>query len=261
MSATRSERRGRVGLIHLNQPEKRNALTQELIRGLVESLVEFDEDSAIGCIVVAGNDRVFAAGADLRLLAESKPTDIYFGERAQIWRQIRSLRKPTIAAVSGHCLGGGFELALSLDAIVASETARFGLPETALGLVPGAGGIQMLVRAIGRSKAFDVVLGGRTLTCEEAERCGIVCRSTAADSWLEEAVALADAVAEKPLDAQLLAKEAIGRAFDVPLEAGIEAERRAFAITLASNDAREGIAAFLEKRPPRWRHEDGNDGG
>ena len=248
----RVERDGRVATVVLDRPETRNALSVELLSALVEALEEFDRDADVGCIVVAGSDRVFASGADLQMLSRQTATELYFGERARQWEAIRAIRTPVVAAVSGFCLGGGCELTLSCDVVVASETARFGLPETQLGLIPGAGGTQMLTRAVGKAKAMDVVLGGRLLTCAEAEAAGVVSRMTTADRWRDEAAEVAAVIAERPAVAQLLAKESVKRAADVPLEAGIEAERRAFATAFVTPDAREGIAAFLEKRTPQW---------
>lgn len=246
------ERDGRVGVVTLDRPEARNALSVELLTALVEALVMLDANEGVGCTVIAGSDRVFASGADVGMLAQASATDLYFGERARQWEAIRNLRTPVVAAVSGYCLGAGCELALSSDIVVASETARFGLPETQLGLIPGAAGTQLLTRAIGSAKAMDVILSGRLLTCAEAERAGLVARMAPADAWLDEARAVARSIAQRPPAAQRLAKESVKRAPDVPLEAGIEAERRGFAIAFDTADAREGLAAFLEKREPRW---------
>lgn len=243
---------GRVGTLRLNQPDARNALSQEVLGDLVASLEAFDADPAIGCIVIAGSDKVFASGADIRLLAATSGTDAYFGLRGRQWQAIRRLRTPIVAAVSGYCLGGGCELALACDIIVASDTAKFGLPETGLGLIPGAGGTQMLTRALGKTKAMDVILSGRLLSAAEAEQAGLVARVAPAESWLADAQALAAEIARRPAAAIALAKEAVAQALDLPLEAGIEAERRAFAIALGTEHAREGLAAFLEKREPRF---------
>jgi enoyl-CoA hydratase len=180
--------------------------------------------------------------------------EIYDGDRARHWAALRQMTTPLIAAVSGHCLGAGCELAMMADLVIASETARFGLPETRLGLIPGAGGTQMLPRAIGKAKAMDMVLTGRQMDAAEAERCGLVSRVVPPDSWRQAAAEAAAAVAARPSVAQRLAKEAIARAFDGTLEAGIAAERKAFAIAFATVDAREGLTAFVEKRDPSWRH-------
>jgi enoyl-CoA hydratase len=207
----------------------------------------------VRCIVVAGSPKVFASGADVRALAGQEATELYFGRRFELWDELRRLRTPTVAAVSGFCLGGGCELALLCDIVVASETARFGLPETALGLIPGAGGTQRLTRAIGKAKAMDVVLSGRLLSAAEAEQSGLVARVTPADEWLDGALELARTVAARAPLAQLLARDAVDRAFETPLEAGLDVERRAFALAFSTADAREGIDAFLAKRDPVWR--------
>jgi enoyl-CoA hydratase len=247
------EHRGRVRVIRLDDPETRNALSPELLERLVEELERADGDPDVGCIVIAGTDRVFASGADIRMLAEATPTEIYLGRRPRQWDAIRALRTPAVAATSGACLGGGLELALSCDVVFCSARSKFGMPETQLGLIPGAGGTQLLTRAVGRGVAADMVLSGRTLDAGEAERAGLVARVLPEGSWLEESIAVATEIAARPRLAQLLAKDSIRTALETPLDAGIEAERRAFAMALASEEAREGLNAFLEKRPPSWR--------
>jgi enoyl-CoA hydratase len=249
----RVERRGRVAILTLDDPDTRNALSPELLELLVSEAVAADADPEIGCGVIAGSARVFAAGADLRMLAAAGATDMYLGERAAQWDALRRVRAPLVAAVSGACLGGGLELALSCDVVVCSERSRFGLPETMLGLIPGAGGTQLLTRLVGQAVALDMILSGRTLDGTEAVAAGLASRSLPEGEWLEGAIAVATEIAARPPLAQLLAKECVRRAGEVPLDAGIEAERRAFAMLLGSAEAREGIAAFLEKRPPSWR--------
>ena len=249
----RVERRGRVELITLDDPDTRNALSPAMLTGIVAAAARADADPEVGCIVLAGAPKVFAAGADIRMLAEAGPNDMYLGERAAQWNELRRVRTPTVAAVSGACLGGGLELALSCDILLCSERSKFGLPETQLGLIPGAGGTQLLTRAVGAAVAMDVILSGRVLDGTEAVRAGLASRAFPAESWLEDALEVATEVATRPPLAQLLAKESVRRSLDVPLEAGIEAERRAFAMVLGSDDAKEGLTAFLEKRPPRWR--------
>lgn len=251
-SAVQVSRSQRVGLITIEAPETRNALTTGVMSDLVRQLDELDADRGTGCIVVAGTDRVFASGADIRMLAAAEPGGSYFGERTRQWESIRAVRTPLIAAVSGHCLGAGCELALSCDMIIASETASFGLPETALGLIPGAGGTLLLTRVVGKAIAMDVILSGRTLSSEEAEMTGLVARRVSASDWLDNSLQVARVVASRPLVAQMLAKESVRRALDVPLAAGIEAERNAFQIALSSDQAREGLAAFIDKREPQW---------
>jgi enoyl-CoA hydratase len=245
------ERHGRVALLRLQRPETRNALSNELLEELVRRLAEVDADPELRCAVIAGSDRVFASGADVRALAAQQPSEVYFGRRFELWDAIRRARTPLVAAVSGYCLGGGFELALTCDLLVAAESARFGLPETSLGLIPGAGGTQRLTRALGKAKAMDVILSGRLLSAPEAEAGGLVSRVVGED-WLEQALAVAAAVAERAPLAQLLAKRAVGEAFEGSLESGLAQERAAFVVAFGSPDADEGIAAFLEKRRPAW---------
>jgi enoyl-CoA hydratase len=224
-----------------------------MLTGIRDELERADADDSVGAIVLAGYDKVFASGADIRMLAQAEANDMYLGERRAEWDAIRRVRTPTVAAVSGACLGGGLELALSCDLILCSERSKFGLPETALGLIPGAGGTQLLTRIVGLSVAMDVILAGRVLSGPEAVAAGLASRAFPADSYLDDAIEVATEVASRPALAQLLAKESVRRSLDVPLDAGIEAERRAFAMALGSADAKEGLAAFLEKRPPRWR--------
>ena len=249
-----TERSGAVSTVTIANPAQRNALSDPVLAELAARLVELDEDPDTRCIVIAGSDKVFASGADVRALLARTPTEAYDGDRARHWEALRRVRTPMVAAVSGFCLGGGCELAMLADVIVASETARFGLPETQLGLLPGAGGTQMLPRAIGKAKAMDVVLTGRLLSAEEAERAGLVSRVVAADGWLGAAQAVAGVIASRPAIAQRLAKESVQAAFETGLRAGVESERRAFAVAFGSDDAREGLTAFLEKRDPKWVH-------
>jgi enoyl-CoA hydratase len=247
------EQRGRVSVLTLDDPETRNSLSPAMLSGLVAAAVAADADEDVGCIVIAGSAKVFAAGADIRMLAAAGPNDMYLGERAAQWDELRRVRAPMVAAVSGACLGGGLELALSCDLLLCSQRVKFGLPETALGLIPGAGGTQLLTRAVGPSLAMDMILSGRVLDGAEAVAAGLASRAFPEESWLEDALAVATEIAARPPLAQLLAKESVRRALDTPLAAGIEAERRAFAMVLGSDDGREGLAAFLEKRPPSWR--------
>jgi enoyl-CoA hydratase len=244
---------GRARVLRLDDPSTRNALSPEILHRLREEMERGDDDAEVGCLIIAGSDKCFAAGADLRVLARATGSDIYLGERREHWDAIRRVRTPTVAAVSGACLGGGLELALSCDLILCSERSKLGFPETGLGLIPGAGGTQLLTRVVGQSLAMDMILSGRTLDGREAVAAGLASRALPADTWFEDAVAVAVAVAARPGLAQMLAKESVRRAPDVGLAAGIEAERRAFAMVLDSEDAREGISAFLEKREPRWR--------
>jgi enoyl-CoA hydratase len=242
-----------VGIVLLNRPEALNALNDEVMGLLVDALTELDDDEAIRCIVLGGSEKAFAAGADIGQMAEASAMDMYEARRIDRWDAIRRIRTPLVAAVSGFCLGGGNELAMACDLIVASETARFGQPETGLGIIPGAGGTQRLTRAIGKAKAMDVILSGRFLTADEAERAGLVARVVAKEAWLEEAKAVARAIAEKGPVAQRLAKESVNRAYESTLETGLDYERKALYLAFASEDAREGLTAFTEKRKPDFK--------
>jgi enoyl-CoA hydratase len=246
------ERDGAVAVVLLNRPKQLNALSDELMTELVEALEELDRDDRIRCIVLGGGQRAFAAGADIAQLAQATPIEMYGQRRVDQWDRIRALRTPLVAAVSGFCLGGGCELAMACDLIVASETAQFGQPETGLGLIPGAGGTQRLTRAVGKAIAMDVILSGRFLSAAEALRAGLVARVVAKEAWLEEAKRVALDIASKGPVANRLAKEAIDRAFEGPLTLGVEYERRLLYLALASQDAKEGLQAFLEKRRPEF---------
>jgi enoyl-CoA hydratase len=237
----------------LNRPKQLNALSGPLMVELVDALRGLDADEAIRAIVLGGSERAFAAGADIGELSESTPIDLLRSRRLEAWDAVRALATPLVAAVSGHCLGGGCELAMLCDVVVASETARFGQPEINLGVFPGAGGTQRLTHAVGKAVAMDMILTGRTLTAREALAAGLVARIVPRESWLEEAKAVAREIAEKSPVAVRLAKESVDRAFEVPLSAGVEAERRAFALARASEDADEGLRAFGEKRKPQFR--------
>jgi enoyl-CoA hydratase len=247
------EREAPVGIVLLNRPEALNALNDEVMGLLVDSLEELDVDDGIRCIVLGGSEKAFAAGADIGQMAEASAMDMYEARRIDRWDAIRRIRTPIVAAVSGFCLGGGNELAMACDLIIASETARFGQPETGLGIIPGAGGTQRLTRAIGKAKAMDVILSGRFLTADEAERAGLVARVVAKEAWLEEAKAVARAIAEKGPIAQRLAKESVNRAYESTLETGLDYERKALYLAFASEDAREGLTAFTEKRKPDFK--------
>ena len=247
------EREEPIAVVRLNRPQQLNALSEPLMSELVAALGELDRDEAVRCIVLAGSDRAFAAGADVGELAEATSIEMLYARRVERWDAIRKLWTPLVAAVSGFCLGGGNELAMSCDLVVASETARFGQPETSLGIIPGAGGTQRLTRAIGKAKAMDVVLSGRFLAAHEAERAGLVARVVAREAWLDEARRVAHEIASKGPVAQRLAKEAVNRAFDSTLELGLEHERRLLYLAFASDDAREGLTAFAEKRRPEFR--------
>jgi enoyl-CoA hydratase len=237
----------------LNRPEVLNALSGELMDALVSALQELDADDEMRCIVLGGSERAFAAGADIGEMAGATPVDMYHSARVERWDAIRALRTPLVAAVSGFCLGGGCELAMACDLIVASETAVFGQPETGLGIIPGAGGTQRLARAVGKALAMDVILSGRRLSAREALQAGLVARVVAREAWLEEAKRVARDVSTKGPVASRLAKEAVDRAFESPLSMGLDYERRSLYVAFASEDAKEGLTAFTEKREPDFR--------
>jgi enoyl-CoA hydratase len=247
------ERDEPVAVVLLNRPDALNALSDELMGALVEALEELDRDDAVRCTVLGGSDRAFAAGADIGQLAQTSSIEMYSQRRVDHWDQIRALRTPLVAAVSGFCLGGGCELAMACDLIVASETAKFGQPETGLGIMPGAGGTQRLTRAVGKAVAMDVILSGRFLSADEALRAGLVARVVAKEAWLAEAKRVARDIAAKGPVANRLAKEAVDRSYEGPLSLGVEYERRLLYLALASEDAKEGLTAFLEKRKPDFK--------
>jgi enoyl-CoA hydratase len=253
VSLVEAERDGAVAVVLLNRPEALNALSDELMDELVSTLEELDRDGSVRAIVLGGNDRAFAAGADIGELAQASAIDLYYQRRVERWDAIRGLWTPLVAAVSGYCLGGGCELALSCDLIVASETAQFGQPETGLGIIPGAGGTQRLTRAVGKAVAMDVILSGRRLNADEALQAGIVARVVAKEAWLDEAKRVARHIAEKGPVATRLAKESVDRAYETTLAAGLDAERRALYLAFASEDAKEGLRAFTEKRTPEFK--------
>jgi enoyl-CoA hydratase len=246
------ERDARVATITLDRPAQRNALSDALLGELADALAALDDDPSIGCIVLTGGERQFAAGADLRELAGRGLEEVVLGPRTRLWSAVRSTRQPLLAAVSGWCLGGGLELALACDLIVASETAVFGQPELAVGLIPGGGATQLLVRAVGRALAADVVLAGRTLEAQEALVAGLIARVLPLARWQEGVRGLAAEIADKPAIASRLAKQALRLAEETPLSAGIAFERAAFHVALGVTDAAEGIDAFLGRRAPHW---------
>jgi enoyl-CoA hydratase len=247
-----TERDGAVAVVTMNRPERLNALNDELIGRVVDALEDADREQEVRCIVLAGGEKAFAAGADIGQMATATAVEMYEARtRIEMWDRIRAVRTPIVAAVSGYCLGGGNELAMACDLIVCSPSAQFGQPETGVGIIPGAGGTQRLTRAVGKSLAMDVILSGRFLSAEEALRSGLVARI--ADDWLGEAKAVAQAIAAKAPVATRLAKEMIDHAYETTLSAGIAAERRALYLAFASEDAREGLTAFVEKREPEFK--------
>jgi len=247
------ERTARVGVVLMNRPKQLNALSGELMGAVVGALQELDADPEIRAIVLGGGERAFAAGADIAELAAGTAVSLYENRRIAEWDKIRGLRTPVVAAVSGFCLGGGCELAMLCDLIVASETAKFGQPEINLGVLPGAGGTQRLTRAVGKAIAMDMILTGRMIGAREALGLGLVARVVAREAWLDEAKRAAREIAAKGPIAVRLAKEAVDQAFEAPLSAGVEFERRAFYLARASEDATEGLTAFVEKRPPDFK--------
>jgi enoyl-CoA hydratase len=247
------ERDGPVGVVLLNRPRQLNALSGDVMDALASALAELDADPEVRAIVLGGSERAFAAGADIGELAAATAVSLYENRRQARWEEVRALRTPLVAAVSGYCLGGGCELAMLCDVIVASETARFGQPEISIGIMPGAGGTQRLTRAVGKAVAMDMILTGRMLSAREALAFGLVARVVAKEAWLTEAKRVAQEIAAKGPIAVRLAKEAVDAAFETSLSAGVELERRSFAVARASEDATEGLSAFLEKRPPEFR--------
>jgi len=244
---------GRVGLVRLNRPGVMNALNATLMSELMDSLAAFDRDDGIGALVITGNERVFAAGADIKEMANASPIDMFLKDHVSLYDRMRGIKKPVIAAVSGFCLGGGCELAMSCDMIIAAENARFGQPEVTIGVIPGAGGTQRLTRAVGKVIAMEMILNNRTLNAEEALRYGLVNRVVPKERCLDEALALAGEIAARAPLAVRLAKEAIHNAYETSLTDGLADERRAFYFLFTSEDQKEGMAAFIEKREPAWK--------
>jgi enoyl-CoA hydratase len=249
------ETRGRVGLITLNRPKAMNALNDALMDELGDTLAKFDADENIGCMVITGSDKAFAAGADIGAMKDWSYMDVYkSGYITRNWERIRSVRKPVIAAVAGYALGGGCELSMMCDFIIAAETAKFGQPEIKLGIIPGAGGTQRLPRAVGKAKAMDLVLTARMMDAAEAERAGLVSRVVPADKLLDEALAAANQICEFSLPIVMAAKESVNRAYESTLNEGILFERRIFHSLFATEDQKEGMAAFVEKRKAKFKH-------
>jgi enoyl-CoA hydratase len=245
-------REGRVGVVQINRPKALNALSTSVMREMFQALSAFDADEAIGAIVVTGDERAFAAGADIKEMADASPVDMYLRDSLAFWDRVRTIGKPIIAAVSGFCLGGGCELALSCDMIVASETAKFGQPEINIGVIPGAGGTQRLTRIVGKARAMELILTGEPIGADEALRYGLVNRVVPAELYLQEAIRLAAVIASKPPLAVKLAKESILAVEESHLPEGLIRERKNFYLLFASRDQKEGMAAFVEKRPAQW---------
>ena len=248
-----TETHGRVALIRLNRPKQLNALNDALMDDLGAALAAFDAEDGVGCIVLTGSDKAFAAGADIAAMAEKTFMQAYREDFiTRNWERMRSVRKPVIAAVAGYALGGGCELAMMCDFIIAADTAKFGQPEIKIGIIPGAGGTQRLPRAIGKSKAMDLVLTARLMDAAEAERAGLVARVVPADKLLDEALAAGTAIAAYPQHTVMMAKECVNRAFETTLSEGLLFERRAFHGLFGTHDQKEGMAAFLAKRAPKF---------
>ncbi len=249
------ETHGRVGLIRLNRPKQLNALNDQLMNELGTALLAFDADEGIGAIVLTGSDKAFAAGADISAMAKWSYMDVYKTEYiTRNWETIRRIRKPVIAAVGGYALGGGCELAMMCDIVIAADTAKFGQPEIKLGTIPGAGGTQRLPRAVSKAKAMDMCLTARMMDAAEAERAGLVSRIVPADKVVDEAMSAATTIAEFSLPIVMMAKESVNRAYETTLSEGVLFERRVFHSTFGTEDQKEGMAAFVEKRKPEFKH-------
>jgi enoyl-CoA hydratase len=247
-----TEARGPVGIVTINRPQVRNALNQRTIAELVDALETFDRDQAIHCMILTGDDRAFAAGADISEMVDAGAVEALADDNFARWARFRAIHKPVIAAVSGYALGGGCELALMCDLVVASESAVFGQPEVKIGIIPGAGGTQRWARTAGKVRAMEAVLTGEPVRAVDAERMGLVNRVVPVGAQLNEAVRLANAIASRPPLAVRLGKEAVNQAMEGSLSAGLELERKLFYLLFASEDKREGMQAFLEKRRPRF---------
>jgi enoyl-CoA hydratase len=249
-----TETRGRVGMVTLNRPQALNALSRALIGEIADAVAAFDADDGIGAILLTGSERAFAAGADIKEMADPHFAARYFDVHAGALEKIAETRKPLIAAVSGFALGGGMELAMIADIVVAADTAKFGQPEITLGIIPGMGGTQRLPRAVGKARAFDLILTGRQIDAAEAERIGLVSRVVPAAALAASSLALAEKIAALPLPALLAAKRAINAAYELPLAEGVRAEQRLFHGLFGTEDQKEGMAAFLTRRPAAFRH-------
>lgn len=246
------ERQGRVGLIRFNRPQALNALNRKVMHDILDILARFDADPGIGCIVLTGSEKAFAAGADIKEMADLTYPDSYLQDFGSGWDAITRIRKPIIAAVAGFALGGGCEIAMLCDFIIAADNAKFGQPEIKLGVMPGWGGTQRLTRAIGKAKAMDLCLTGRMMDVQEAERAGLVSRIVPVDKLLEEALAAAATIADFATEVTMINKESVNRAFETTLQEGIRFERRTFQALFATKAQKEGMAAFVEKRKPKF---------
>ena len=248
------ETQGRVGIIRLNRPQALNALNRALIAELIQAIDGFEAADNIGCLLIAGNEKAFAAGADIKEMADKSFIEAYLGNFCADWDRAARIRKPIVAAVAGFALGGGCELAMQCDLIICADNAKFGQPEIKLGVIPGIGGTQRLARAVGKAKAMDMILTGRMMDAAEAERSGLVARVVPAASLMDEAMKLADIIANMSLPSVLAGKEAVNRAFENGLSEGVVFERRIFHSLFATEDQKEGMKAFVEKRPAKWKN-------
>jgi enoyl-CoA hydratase len=248
-----SETRGRVGLITLNRPQALNALNNQLMRELTDALESFDRDDGIGAMLIAGSEKAFAAGADIKEMADKSIMEMMDRDHLAAFGRIRTIQKPVIAAVSGWVLGGGCEVALSCDIIVASESAKFGQPEITIGVIPGAGGTQRLTRAVGKAIAMEMILNNRTLTAQEAYQFGLVNRVLPVETYLDEALKLAEEIASRAPLAVRAAKKMINQSYERTLADGLAEEKQTFYSLFASEDQKEGMKAFIEKRKPEWK--------
>lgn len=242
-----------IGIVQFNRPDALNALSPDLVRELVEALEAFDNNDAIGCMVITGGEKVFAAGADIKRMAEASMVDMLTIDQLAQWDKIRKLHKPVIAAINGFVLGGGCELAMMCDIIIAGENAKFGQPEISIGVIPGAGGTQRLTRAIGKARAMELILTGRQFSAAEAFEMGLITKVVPNELTIETAKTLAKEIASKPAMAVRLGKEAILKSFDTTIEGGLDYERKLFYMLFATLDQKEGMAAFMEKRKPTWQ--------
>ncbi len=243
-----------VGLVRLNRPKALNAINAQLVSELFDALEAFDRDETVGCMVLTGSDKAFAAGADIKQMVETDAVTLMLEGDFTDWSRIRRIGKPIIAAVSGWALGGGCEMAMACDMIVASETAKFGQPEVTIGIMPGAGGTQRLTRAVGKVVAMEVMLGNRNLTAQEALAAGLVNRVVPVDAYAAEATQLAAKIASMPRVAVRLIKDAVNKAFEMSLTDGLDYEKRSFYVLFGTEDKTEGMTAFVEKRPPEWKN-------
>jgi enoyl-CoA hydratase len=248
------ETKGRVGIIRFNRPQALNALNKALIAELTQAIESFDSDNRVGCMLITGSDKAFAAGADIKEMADKPFIEAYLGDFVSNWNAVAKARKPIVAAVAGFALGGGCELAMQCDVVIAADNAKFGQPEIKLGVIPGIGGTQRLTHAVGKAKAMDLILTGRIMDAAEAEKSGLVARVVPAAGLMDEAMKVADTIATMSLPSVLAGKEAVNRAFESGLSEGTAFERRIFHSLFATEDQKEGMKAFVEKRSPKWKN-------